>query len=526
MLSEPPKTKGTIGLRALLTAATLFAVGMTASVVYIPWFLASRENINSVIHDFNREVMRGTSQEIGKLFNNVISTKQFVYRMLAQDLVDVYDREQMEAFYLDLLEANPQFSWMEFGYPNGDFLGVERQPDGRFRVVQYQWDESFGGVTPSSEAEERIAQRRALVQQFQATGEWDESQPQATYTSEIYSLEGEASERAEEKAVYYAPLRPWYQVAAENPGKDAWTDLYPFFESKQLGLDSSITFEPEGELVGVIAVSFSVQHISEYLQQQYLNQIELAETGAVFLFNSQGQLIASTGSESLVREADTAEGMTLKHLRESKNPYVQMAFKTLRDRNLSPDRIASLQQWHYTDPSSGELYHIAVKPTEHQDWLVGTVVPDAMFTGAIRHNRNLLLLAVGGFILVIAVGAIVLGDRAIARPILTITDAAAAIEAENFQAATLNPVTARTDELGQLARVFQTMAREVYLRAEDLKQQVQELKIEIDEVKRQKQVKEIVDTDFFQDLRQKARQARQQRQQRQQRRSEGMGSEE
>jgi len=47
-------------------------------------------------------------------------------------------------------------------------------------------------------------------------------------------------------------------------------------------------------------------------------------------------------------------------------------------------------------------------------------------------------------------------------------------------------------------------AQEVQLRERKLKQQIQELRIEIDEFKRQKQVAEIVETDYFQRLRQKA----------------------
>jgi hypothetical protein len=47
-------------------------------------------------------------------------------------------------------------------------------------------------------------------------------------------------------------------------------------------------------------------------------------------------------------------------------------------------------------------------------------------------------------------------------------------------------------------------ALEAYLREQGLKQEIQQLRIEIDEVKRQKQVKEIVETDFFQDLQAKA----------------------
>lgn len=51
-------------------------------------------------------------------------------------------------------------------------------------------------------------------------------------------------------------------------------------------------------------------------------------------------------------------------------------------------------------------------------------------------------------------------------------------------------------------------ALEAYIREQRLKQEIQQLRIEIDEAKRKKQVDEIVETDFFQDLQAKAREIR------------------
>jgi hypothetical protein len=48
------------------------------------------------------------------------------------------------------------------------------------------------------------------------------------------------------------------------------------------------------------------------------------------------------------------------------------------------------------------------------------------------------------------------------------------------------------------------MVREVYAREENLKRQVAELRIEIDEAKKAQQVAEITDTDYFQRLQEKA----------------------
>jgi hypothetical protein len=73
----------------------------------------------------------------------------------------------------------------------------------------------------------------------------------------------------------------------------------------------------------------------------------------------------------------------------------------------------------------------------------------------------------------------------------------------------LTDVADRPDALGQLARVFLRMAGEVAAREAQLKQQIQVLKIEVDEVLKNRQVSEITETDYFQTLRQKARALRQ-----------------
>lgn len=85
-----------------------------------------------------------------------------------------------------------------------------------------------------------------------------------------------------------------------------------------------------------------------------------------------------------------------------------------------------------------------------------------------------------------------------------VVDAAAAVEADDFDPGRLDAVAGRDDALGQLARVFQRMAREVFERERRLKAQVQQLRIEIDEAKAARTVEEITDTDYFRDLQEKA----------------------
>lgn len=90
------------------------------------------------------------------------------------------------------------------------------------------------------------------------------------------------------------------------------------------------------------------------------------------------------------------------------------------------------------------------------------------------------------------------------QQVATVTAAAAAVEEGHFAVASLDGVAARSDELGQLGRVFQRMAKEVYTREQLLKQQLLELRIQIDEAKRERDVADITETEYFQQLREKA----------------------
>ena len=81
--------------------------------------------------------------------------------------------------------------------------------------------------------------------------------------------------------------------------------------------------------------------------------------------------------------------------------------------------------------------------------------------------------------------------------------------AEIYDASTLADVATRTDALGQLARVFSRMASEIYAREQRLKQQVQQLRIELDDARQAQQVAEITESEYFQQLEARAGDLRQ-----------------
>lgn len=115
-----------------------------------------------------------------------------------------------------------------------------------------------------------------------------------------------------------------------------------------------------------------------------------------------------------------------------------------------------------------------------------------------------------GISAILLIGMVYFVSRILTRPVVALTKAAELIGEGHYEQDLSGLTGSRfTDEIGTLARVFEIMVDKVRQREEKLKKQVADLQIMIDESKRQEQVAEIVDSDFFRDLQTKARNLRQ-----------------
>ena len=121
-----------------------------------------------------------------------------------------------------------------------------------------------------------------------------------------------------------------------------------------------------------------------------------------------------------------------------------------------------------------------------------------------------LKLAAGLAVLVVVagVGASIFLARRVTRPVGRLTAAAGAVESNEFDPENLADVASRRDEIGKLARVFQSMAREVDRREQRLRRQLEDLRIAIDQTRKARDVAEITETEYFQRLEQRAQQLR------------------
>ena len=118
--------------------------------------------------------------------------------------------------------------------------------------------------------------------------------------------------------------------------------------------------------------------------------------------------------------------------------------------------------------------------------------------------RNAMLLTFLVILLLLAAG-VSLVTYGITRPIAALTLAAEEVGRGHYEQDFAGLYGGRfRDEVARMAQVFESMVKKVYERERNLKKQVVELQIMIDEQKKQKQVDEIVESDFFRDLQTRA----------------------
>jgi HAMP domain-containing protein len=204
--------------------------------------------------------------------------------------------------------------------------------------------------------------------------------------------------------------------------------------------------------------------------------IEIGELGHIFVVNSQG-IVSVHPIEQLVGSDVSGEDWF--------------------------QEVSSKQQGQLAYAWQGVSYLASYGYFEPWEWHVFATDPQSEVYGDINQmGVFVLILGVLGSV-TMALALMVLTRRLIA-PLQVLVAGAEQVGQGDYNPDSLAKVATRADELGQLTRVFQLMARQVYAREQRLKQQVRELKIVLDESRQKKKVAEITETDYFKSLQSEA----------------------
>ena len=417
---KPPKRRFSFGLRFSLVVYSLLTVLLTAVAVDVPWQYISRQNVSDLAGQINAEILNGLSNEVDGVFRTTVAAQQTIRDALEAGIVDVEDAHKREPFFFAFLQANPQFSWVSFGKPNGDLYGIQR--------------------------------RDAKVMRAE-TSRWDPSTRKATRTIDYYVTTGGLPHYFETKIEtndYFAPDRDWYKQAAAADGP-IWTDLYLFATSGLPGLNTAVAVRRDGKVIGCLTIAIALERITDYL-----NGIKISGHGAAFIVDRQGRLIAFRDLAAGQGAAPVDEPY-LKPIGEMNSPLIAPALAAMSAGGLRFDGIDKRQQMSLDDRRLGGRYFYSVAPLGRQGWVVGTVLPESDFTQQIDANRDKLLVAVFIALCLVSLIAVVTSRILFVRPLRAIALQTADIA--NFDLSRIVPVRSRIREIDWLSAGIVQMSR-------------------------------------------------------------------
>jgi HAMP domain-containing protein len=325
-------------------------------------------------------------------------------------------------------------------------------------------------------------------------------------TSVVYEADelGNRGKELGKPSKYDARIRNWYKTAVKA-GKPTWTEI---FEKKttqetQLRVSAVRPVYQQGsnkKLQGVLAVDFFLTQIGEFLKK-----LSHGNSREIFIVEPSGKLIAASTDNRIFDD----QGKQIQAMNFDSEPLIKATAEYVNKKYSSFSNIHKKEQFNF---SSRRTEPVIVHITPFQDkyglnWLVVVVVPEKEFMEGFQRIKYVTIL-VGLSVLAFSLLLGLVATRWLTNPILEMNDAAKQIASSEFDLNSLTLLAKRSDEIGQLARVFQEMADIVYSREKSLKDRVQQLLSETDKAKKTALLKQMTGNVDFQELLMRSRSCR------------------
>jgi adenylate cyclase len=315
----------------------------------------------------NRSDALGLSQNLIETLDQRVQTEveayltpaahavQTVAGLLPKEGLSSAGRPLLEKLAMQLLRHRPQLASLYVGDPEGNFLMVQRSPEGALdtKVIQHEGD-----------------------------------QRQVTWYRRDEAGRVEAVEQ--DPADTFDPrTRPWYRGATSVDGL-FWTDAYIFFTEQKPGLTASrAVYGPDKQIIAVAGGDIALGALSDFLAG-----LEIGQSGRAMIIDGEGRLVAFPDPAKVV-EAANGEFRPAQ-LAEIGDPLLTKVYDRIR---VSGDGQSIVE-------IDGQRYIVAgssLAEAMARDWSLVFVVPEKDFVGFVAANSRKTLLMSGG-IVALAVG--------------------------------------------------------------------------------------------------------------------------
>ncbi|HRQ56142.1 MAG TPA: diguanylate cyclase [Azoarcus taiwanensis] len=296
-----------------------------------------------------------------------------------------------------------------------------------------------------NEAGQNLGLMRLNPDQVEMRLKLQENERRAIYHYE--GIDGSLEFVRREQRVFDPRTRPWYADGRDQEGH-TWTSVYIDFGTRELvATRARRVLALDGSFEGVVATDVSLKALNDFV-----GQLRVSPNGIAFIIEPNGALIASSASPNVVRLPDGEYKRA--SASDSDHAILRKSYDSII-RHISTHGISESTR-ALSVPIEGALIHIAfdrIRDDAGLDWITVVAMPDSDFMSGITDNiRRTIYIALFAVLLTVAIGLGILNW--VAGDLRRLKEAARRVGEGELDA----PVGIhRRDELGELARSFETM---------------------------------------------------------------------
>lgn len=445
----------------LIITPIVIAVGLTGWLA----FRSGKQSVEMLGIELNKRIVQDLQSQVRAYLDRPQLVHQLTLGAIRSGSLTLQDLAPLERYLWHQVLWDDAIGYSYYGNESGDFVGIEIRNPNRPRLHLRD---------TTADPQQRTYRLNDNRERIEATNRRDDDPRN----------------------------QPWYETAKGN-GEPAWSPILPGTSLEDWVIHAVVpVYDADDSFTGVLGIEIPLQPLN-----QFFNDLELPSNGVAFIMEPSGRLISSSSPAAMAPEqSENHDDRPLG--RQSSNPTLEATVQALEDRF---DRLDAINEpvHDLTLSLDGEQQWVAVHPIQDDrglHWLTVAIIPEADFMGYIyetaRHTIALFIIAL--------LGAIILGlalANWLIQPILRLSVLAQTIETGQFDPDPLKNLSHHSQEIGQLARVFQTMASTIAARQRGWQEQMQHLHGQTHQAKKAMLLNPGGDRQYFQQLLRQARRA-------------------
>ncbi len=406
------KVSGKLPLRTVLIVPFVLQI---VTAVGLTWYLSFKNGqkaVNNLATQLQSEISDRIQQKLDTYLETPHQINQINLQAVQLGLLNIQDFQSTGNYFWKQLQVF-QVDYINFGNPKGEFIGAGFE-QGYLRIS------------------EKLVNRPYQIYAVNDKG---------NRTSIITTKPGAFPNKA-----------AWYNDAV-LARKSIWSAIYNWQDSPDvLAISSSYpVYDRKNQLIGVLGVDLILSKIGDFLRD-----IKISPSGQTFIIERDGTLVASSAKEQpFIISNGKAQRIKASEIGA---PLIRETAKSLTENFGNLNQIKQSQQFNFNIRDKKQF--VQVTPWRDKfglDWLIVVVVPESDFMAQINANtRTTIVLCLAA--LVIAIGIGIITTRWLTKPILQLNKSA-----KNIAKGEWNQIVEieRPDEVGELAKSFNTMAKQL-----------------------------------------------------------------